>query len=250
LNESKFISDSNNPFQELSELRFEVAHNDRDFDLNCRLIFGKMRYEHRGRQYEIGLHRAHLRLNLEGCETTLDPAYGEVDLPTLVEEEAVTDSSKLVGGIGFGSSIDEINLNGHFEFEKGRVSQKSKSRKHERLPMARKPGDSWEIVMHTISSEKADIDGTAMSGQKLCTIRRKEGGNRFAVIGEVQVSRSEITVSAAEGNKVGKKLTEWNNKDAIIAQILERALRREAVGGAARCSQKILVVSRAEVAEE
>jgi hypothetical protein len=64
------------------------------------------------------------------------------------------------------------------------------------------------------------------------------------------VSRSEITVSAAEGNKVGKKLTEWNNKDAIIAQILERALRREAVGGAARCSQKILVVSRAEVAEE
>lgn len=252
MQETRFKAAANNPFTELSELRLEVRARDDDFDVHCRLLFSKMHHEHNDREYEIGVRRAYLRLRLEGCETTLETAFGESELASVKEEDALDVNGSL--GASISHSADNsgaVGARAQMDIGACGTRRQASNQKRERLPMTRKPGDSWEIVAQSVvGSANTDLDGTAMSGQKLCTLQRKDGGNRLAATGEVQVAKSALTVSAKGGNKLGKTLTEWQNKDAIVSQILKRALQREAIGGAARRSAKVVVVSRAEVSEE
>ena len=252
LPEPKFKTTAINPFTELAELRFEMKARGDEFDVQCRLIFGKMHHEHNNREYEIGLRRAYLRLNLEGCETTLESAFGENELPSVIEEDELESSASLGASIsGAADTSGAIGSRAQMEIGANGTRRQSNTQKRERLPMTRKPGDSWEVVVQSVlGSANADLVGTAMSGQKLCSLRRKDGGNRLAATGEVQIAKSAIAVSAKGGNQLGKALSEWQNKDAIVSQILRRALQREAIGGAARTLAKVVVVSRAEVSEE
>ena len=252
MHNASFKATASNPFTELAELRLEMSARDDVFDVQCRLLFGRMHHECNGREFEISLRRAHLRLSFEGCETTLGPAFGESELPSVVEEHALEANSNW--GAAINGSVDvagAIDAKAQVQAGSSGMRHRSHNQTRERLPMTRKPGDSWEVVAQTVDgSANADLDGTAMSGQKLCTLQRKEGGNRLAASGEVQVAKSAIAVSVKGGNKLGKALTEWQNKDAIVSQILKRALQREALGGSARSSASVVVVARAEVSEE
>lgn len=252
LQEPKFKTTANNPFTELAELRLEMKARGDEIDVQCRLIFGNMRHEHNNREYEIGLRRAYLRLNLEGCETTLESAFGENELPSVIEEDELESGTSLGTSIsGAADTSGALSTRAQMEIGANGTRRQSSTQKRERLPMTRKPGDSWEVVAQSVlGSANADLVGTAISGQKLCSLRRKDGGNRLAATGEVQVAKSAIAVSAKGGNQLGKALSEWQNKDAIVSQIMKRALQREAIGGAARTLAKVIVVSRAEVSEE
>lgn len=252
MHEPKFKTTSTNPFAELAELRLEMKARGDEFDVQCRLIFGNMHHEHNDREYEIGVRRAYLRLTLEGSETTLEPAFGESELPSVIEEDKLESTASL--GSNLSGSVETsgaISSKAQMDIGAAGTRRQSQTQTRQKLPMTRKPGDSWEVVAQSVAgSATENLVGAAMLGQKLCTLQRKEGGNRLAATGEVQVARSAIVVSAKGGNRLGKIFSEWQNKDAIVSQILKRALQREVIGGAARASAKVVVISRAEVSEE
>lgn len=249
INENFKINDKNS-LSELSELRFEIEELEQNFGLNCRLRFGTMLYQHNEREYEIGINRAFLRLNLEGCETTLDDAFGESELE--VVEEVETSEMEAELGMSGGGGIDVIgkpvgSVSGHGAA--GVKASKTRAKSKKLLPVVAKPNNSWEVRPDTVVGKTSDcIDGTAVPNTRLCVLRRKRGGNRMSVIAEVQVAKSAIKVTASHGNKMGKTLSEWRSKDVIVSQILKRAVQREAANPTT--STAVVAISRCEIAEE
>lgn len=252
MEDPKFKTDDKNPLTELSELRFEFGPAEQEFVLKCRLRFGKMQYEHSEREYEVGVSRAYLRLSLEGCETTFGSAFGESVLEPVVEEDGV-EAQAFVGieaSVGVnsdtGANANASASSGACGIRKRRLSQ---NRVH--LPVVARPNDSWEVQPKSVTGQTENmIEGTAIPGTRLCALRRKQGGNRIAVVGEVQVSKSAIKVSAKGGNRLNKAMSEWQNKDAIVSQILKRAIQREATTTIPGKSSSTVAVSRCEVLEE
>ena len=238
-----------NPFNELSELRLKLNPSDDDqFEVSCRIRFSVMHHEHNGREYTVGLKRAFLRLNLEGCETTLDPVFGEKELAAATDEATLKITSHAGGGVKANAGTEsppsaDVRVSAGVEGTEARRSSLSNTR----LPMTAKPNDTWEVATQSVrGTAETNLDGTAIAGQRLCTIQRREGGNRLAVTGEIHASKGAINVSARDGNKWGKDFAVWSNKDAVIGQVLKKALERETV----RASSNVFVASRCEVAEE
>lgn len=252
LEEPKFRTDNLNPLTELSEVRFELEADGDRFELRCRLLFGKMQYEHRDQEYEVGVSRAHLRLSLEGCETTLDARFGESLLEAVVEE----DSFETQSSFGVDASCS-ANLTAGAKAELRGIGGASAARKRVRtqsthyLPVVARPNDSWEVKPKNVTGAAIPIvEGTAIPGAKLCVVRRKQGGNRMAIIGEVQVAKSAIKVVSKRGNRLGKSMSEWTNKDAIVSQVLKRAIQREASVSLNLVSSSAVAISRCEISEE
>jgi hypothetical protein len=252
LTDVSFKIDNENSLTELSELRLEVDEHDQQFGLVCLLRFATMHYQHKDREYEVGVSRAVLRLNLEGCETTLDNAFGENTLAIVEEYEAAEaeTAASASGSLGlqFRGTIDgSAAISGDANNKMTRKRERSKAY----LPVVARPNNCWEVKPVTvIGTAVSNIDGTAIPSERLCLLRRKKGGNRMSIIAEVQVSKSAINVAAKRGNKVGKRLAEYQNKDAIISQILKRAIQREAATNYAGKINSVVAISRCEIAEE
>lgn len=247
-----FKIEGTNSLTELSELRFDIQEGDQTFDLGCRLRFGKMQYQHNDREYEVGVSRAFLRLNLEGCETTLDETFGESTLET-VEEFDSAETETAVGVSGAAGADARGNLDGTASVSGAANSRVTRHRTMSKthLPVVARPNNCWEVnPADVVGKADTNIEGTAIPSARLCTLRRKKGGNRMSVIAEVQVSKSAIKVSASRGNKMGKVLSEWQNKDAIVSQILKKAIQREAAANHASGSNSVVAISRCEIAEE
>lgn len=252
LEEVNFKTDDKNPLTELSELRFEISQTDPDFELICRLRFGKMHYEHNEREYEVGVSRAHLRLSLEGCETTLGSAFGESVLNPVVEEDEIEAESSVSFELSAGASSDTgANAKANARAGAGGTRKRKMSQSNVHLPVVARPNDSWEVQPTSVTGTGENIiEGTAIPSVKLCVLRRKRGGNRIAIVGEVQISKSAMKVSAKGGNRLGKALNEWQNKDAIVSQILKRAIQREATIYLPGRLGSTVVISRCEVMEK
>lgn len=248
MDEPKFSIDGKNPLTELSELRFELDPAKQNFSLKCLLRFGKMQYERNKREYEVGVSRAYLRLSLEGCETTLGSAFGESVLETVVEEDAVEAQAT----IGVKASFDTDSIVGASAGASASGTRKRSVRQNTvHLPVTARPNDCWEVQSKSVSGQLANmIEGTAIPGTHLCDLRRKRGGNRMTIVGEVQVSKSAIKVSAKGGNFLNKTMSEWQNKDAIVSQILKRAIQREATSTIPGKSDSVVAICRCEVLEE
>ncbi len=252
LEDAKFKTNDKNPLTELSGLRFNITQGETGFDLSCQMMFGKMTYEHGHRQYEIGVVRAHLRLTLEGCETALGKLFGETVLVPVAEEDCI--ESQEFAGIGISSGVNAasgvsaaVNANASTQGTRSRKSSQSKLH----LPVTALPNDSWEVKPLSVTGKiQGVIEGTAIPNERLCILQRKLGGNRIAVIGEVQVSKRDIKVSAKGGNKTFKAITEWKNKDVIIGQILKLAVQREAATSISRQTNSTVAISRSEVLEQ
>lgn len=252
LEANNFKTDSKNPLSELSELRFELGPDGQEFSLNCRFILGKMFYEYKDREYEVGVSSAYLRLSLEGCETTLGSAFGESVLEPVLEEvevEAqVSGGVEVTGGtnLSSGAQTGAQASAGACGIQTRRLSQ---SKLH--LPVIARPNDSWEVrpTKVALQTDKV-IEGTAIPSVSLCTLRRKQGGNRMSVIGEVQVSKKALKVSAKGGNRIGKAMSEWQNKDSIVSLILKRAIQREATTNMSESYGSTVAISRCEIVED
>jgi hypothetical protein len=252
LDEVNFKSNDKNPLTELSELRLEVEQDQQDFAVKCLLRFGKMLFEYKDREYEIGLSRAHLRLALEGCKTAMGSAYGENVLEH-VEEEAELEIQTSIGFDAAGGADADVGAiattNAHAHASRSQNQKRSQVKRH--LPVMARPNDSWEVKAQSVAekSEKT-IEGTAIPSQRLCVLQRKQGGNRISVVGEVHVSKTAVKVSATGGNFVGKSFSELLNKDAIVSLILKRAVQREASTYLGDRTASTVAVSQCEVWEE
>lgn len=238
-----------NPFSELSELRFELSASSEDkFELNCRMRFSVMHYEYNGRQYRVGLERAMLRLNLEGCKTTFDPVFGECQMAAVTDETRLEVGCQANGKVKAQVGTDSLP-SGSLGVEAGMgVSRgRNSSQTETRLPVTAKPNDAWLVAAQSVDgTAQSSLNGTAIAGQRLCTVKRSDGGNRLAIAGEIHASKAALNVTAHGGNLLGRDFAIWNNKDAIVGQILKRALGREN----GRPSSSVIVVSLCEVAEE
>ncbi|MFA8442248.1 hypothetical protein [Yoonia sp.] len=250
--DNNFNINSKNSLVELSELRLDIEQLGDDFGLDCRLRFGTMIYQHNDREYEVGVSRAFLRLNLEGCETTLEDMFGENELEAVQEiETAVTKKEiGLSGGGGFDGS-GKLDGSGGAVGNFGRKTTKTRAQSRTLIPVVAKPNDSWEVRPYdVIGKTNTSIEGTAIPNTRLCVLRRKRGGNRMSVIAEVQVTKSAIKVAASHGNKMGKTLSEWRSKDVIVSQILKRAIQREAATTSATKTSAVVAICRCEITEE
>ncbi len=252
MEEIKFNVHDNNPLAELSELRFEIKPNGQDFDLTCQLRIGKMPFDHRGREYNVGLTHAKLCLTLEGCETALGSAFGENPLNEVVEEDRFEAEARVGADISAGVKTNS-NMNAEASIGVEAKGQRSRSLTQNmvHLPVTARPNDSWEVRPIGVIGKAGDtIEGTAIPNAKLAVIRRKQGGNRMTVIGELQVSKSSIKVSAVGGNTMSKSFNQWQNKDSIVALVLKKALQREAISSFSTRSNSTVAVSRCDVLEE
>lgn len=248
MDKSKFNIRDANPLTELSEIRFDVSQVEEIFELRCRLRFGRMHYEYKDREFEVGVSRAFLRLSLEGCESTLDSSYGENVLNSVVDNTSADTklaaganiTGNVTSGVGVGAGVGASAEVRH-----------SSSQSSIRLPVKALPNNSWEVEPQKVTGEASTIiEGTAIPGEVLCKLRRKQGGNRLAIIGEVQVSKNSVKVTSKGGNRLLKSMTEWQNKDAIVSQILRKAIQREASGVLSARSTSSVVIARCEAYEE
>ena len=252
MKETKFNVHDKNPLGELSELRFEMKPKGQEFDLTCQLRLGTMQFEHNGREYSVGISHAHLRLTLEGCETALGSAFGESPLEAVVEEDRLTTEAGVNADLSIGVNSNKgVNAEASVSAGAKGVRTRSLTQSKVHLPVTARPNNSWEVRPIKVTGQPENIiEGTAIPNAALASIRRKQGGNRMAVIGELQVSKSSIKVSAKGGNKVSKSFNQWQNKDAIVSLVLKKALQREAIGSFSKRSSSTVAFSRCEVLED
>jgi len=252
LEEQNFSLTPRNPLTELSELRFEIEPVEDEFDLKCRLKFGTMHYEYREREYIVGVSKAHLRLVLEGCETTFADVFGEQALAEISVDDSVQIQSALKGNVALNANT-VTGASGEVDIGIGGSVVRTKNAKTQQklLPVVAGPNDTWKIAPKTIFNKPEKfVEGSAIPSVRLCTIRRKQGGNRMSVLGEVHVSRSSIKVAANDGNRMGKSLSEWQNKNALVGLLLKKAIQREARSGGKSNSANAVCISRCEVVEK
>jgi hypothetical protein len=218
----------------------------------CRLVFARTSYHYKEIEFQVGISDAQLRLTLEGCESTLDARYGETRLPIVTEEQTVEKNSDLTLNAQISASVDEL---GDFATGAGGKMGVSKSARSfqssVRLPVEALPNDAWRIRSVKPGQTSSDIiEGTAIAGECICSIRRKFGGNRILIVGEVHVSKSSIRVSAVKGNFWGKFMSEKSGKEAIVGLILKKAIQREATSRSQSGDAQVVAVSRCEIKEK
>jgi hypothetical protein len=252
VNNPNFQNNHINPLGEMAELRLELFQDELHFDLKCRLRFSTMSYSYKDHEFEVGISNAHLRLMLEGCETTIDRVFGEQDLPP-VTEEVSTESSKsasMSGGIAT-SSENPIAGNGAAKANVSLSSSRKLCQRTEHLPVVAGPNESWAIKPRSLTErERKVLNGTAIPGATLCRLRRKRGGNRMTISGEVHVASRAIEVKSVQGNILHRSLVEHRNKSGVVAQILKSAIKREASSRFNYSTDATVAVCRSEVQED
>ncbi|MEL7129715.1 MAG: hypothetical protein AAGK23_09220 [Pseudomonadota bacterium] len=217
----------------------------------CQLKFGVMRLEHSGYQFDIGLSRAVLRLDLEGCETKLGTNFCERPLAHVEETNVATSSSAFEANAG--ASVVKGQgatgfLSGKGGVDKSNATQRSLIKTD--FPVRALPNDAWEISAPTVKdNDVSTIQGTALSGQQLCQLQRTQGGNRMVVHGELHARKSDIEVSQKGGNKMGKMFSKRQNRDTLIGLVVGRAIEREATTSGAMPRPETVVVSKSEISE-
>ncbi|MFK5981061.1 MAG: hypothetical protein QM488_19495 [Rhizobiaceae bacterium] len=254
MDETTFGEDRINELDELSELRLNLEQENHGFELMCSLKFGNMQYEYNERCYQIGVTRAYLRLALEGCDTKLDGIYGENLLSSVTEENSTEHQTEVVRSGMLAAGIDaNLVVNGSgsaaVSAKASRRETVSQTQTSVRSPVVAAPNNSWKIEYPTGGEKKKAIEGTLISNERLCPIVRKKGGNRMGIIGELHVSKSAFKITAEGGNRIGKTASEWRNKDPIIAQILKRAIQREAAMQAPSSNSSTVTICKTHIFE-
>ncbi|MHA7827282.1 MAG: hypothetical protein ACX93P_06940 [Roseovarius sp.] len=248
----KFKKIERNPLSELAELRLAISPDKGEFDVACQLRFSTGEVSVSGREYLVGISEARLQLALEGCETALGCDYGNSGLAVLEEEKSVTTQVGVGGSAGGALSIDgPVSPSASAKAGMEQTYSHVVSEKNTLLPMTVLPGNAWRVKVASVKpNEQTPLDGTAMDGQRLCRVLRNEGGNRLRVASELQVRRSKITVKPTKGNIRGKLFSLTRNKDAVVAKILEKAIRREASAIPLGHTENAMVAAKTELTEE
>lgn len=251
MSDSAYKLDEDNRYDELVQLRLELRNNGEDSDLHCELFFGTAQLSHKEQEYEIGFRKATLRLKLEGCRIALDSSFGTTSIPTVTRNETLNSATGTVLSAGVAiEATDASQASAKAGIEKSKRHELNLTATSEKIPMSRAPGDAWEISSPSVRSTPQNcLIGSPMSGERLCTIQRKAGGNRLAIIGEIHVLASSISVTSKRNFKPTRYVSEYRNKDAIIQQLISKSLKRNVAKQNSRMAAKSLVASRVEISE-
>lgn len=255
---SDFKKIETNPLTDLSGLSMELHQNDEELDVHCQLRFTTDEIEFSSRTYVVGIRQARLQLYLEGWDKKIGEDYGDVRIPTIARSSKSVQETCASGEVGGGGATsikgDGVATGTAQVALAGKVQKNSKvlleSEYNQEIPPIKSlPNNAWKIEAAHDGGSDAPLEGTVLSGERLCVLTRKQGSNQSQVTAELQVRRSKITVRPAKGNKWGKIFSLSRNKDAIIAKVLEKAIKREAEGATARSLDAVVVASKVEFEE-
>lgn len=237
-----------NPLTELTELRMELSESEEELELHCQMRFATAEVEFSNRSYYVGINQARLQLYLEGWEKVLGKDLGDNTIPT------VEKSSELVRETNAGGQVD-VALNSTGSMKSGIAGNAGSGMKRvdtasfstSLQPVTPQPGNAWKVEANSVDgSRPKPLEGTALSGERLCSLKKQSGSNRSTVSAELQVRRNKISVEPATGNKWGKRFSLLRNKDAIVAKVLQNALSRETELATNRSLEFYVVASKVE----
>jgi len=256
---SEFKKNEINPLTDLSGLSMELRPNGEELDLHCQLRFTTDEIEFSSRNYVVGFRQARLQLYLEGWDKKIGEDYGDVKIPTVEKSAKLVQKTDASGEFGGGGSAS-VKVDG-IPTGSVQLAVTGKVQKHSNLvfesgynqeipPIKTLPNNAWRIEAEHDDGPDNFLDGTALSGDRLCVLARQQGSNQSRIVAELQVRRSKISVRPAKGNKWGKIFSLSRNKDAIIAKVLEKAIKREAEGATARSLDAVVVASKVDFEEQ
>lgn len=254
-----FKKSETNPLTDLSGMSMELRQNGEELELHCQLRFATDEIQFRSRAYTVGIRQARLQLYLEGWDKKIGEDYGDVKIPTVeMSSKTVqeTCASGEVGGGGAASIKGEgiptgaVQLTVAGKLQRGSKAILESEYNQSIPPITALPNNAWKIESRLDEGPDAPLVGTALSGERLCALSKKHGSNQSYITAELQVRRSAISVHAAAGNSWGKRFSLSRNKDAIVAKVLEKAIKREAEGATARSLEALVVASKVEFEEQ
>lgn len=251
MKDPEFRKNEKNPLTELAELRLAVVPDGDEFDVRSQLRFSVAEVCLKDREYRVGISEARLQLYLEGWETALGCDFGDVEIAATSEETTVKTQASAGGSLEASS-----HLGGQLSPKASLRGGASKTQNHMlqanrvHFPVVALPNNGWKVKAPPVgNSQRQSLEGSAMSGGSLCRLQKKSGGNRLSLAAELQVRRSNITVAPTKGNAWGKLFSLSNNKDAVVAKVLEKALQREASAIPQGSREGTVVVSKSEWTE-
>ena len=239
-------------------MSMELRQNGEELDVLCQLRFTTDEIEFSSRAYVVGIRLARLQLYLDGWDQKIGEDIGDVRIPTVERSAKSVQETRATGEVGGGGAAsikgDGIPTGTAQLSIAGKVQKQSKAilesgYNQEIPPITSLPNNAWRIEAVHEGGSDTPLDGTVLSGERLCVLARQQGSNQSHVTAELQVRRNKISVRPATGNKWGKIFSISRNKDAIVAKVLEMAIKREAEGATARSLEAAIVASKVEFEE-
>lgn len=236
-----------NPFSELSE--FSLTFEDRSVS-NARLLavlkFGLMNFEHEGVDYNIGVSKAYMSLELAGYRVVPGTSYGEHRLPSVTEtKESITqDKAAASSQIKTNSSFPLPEMGGALETSVSGGTTTTRTKRVEHNPVRSLPNNRWEIVAPSTSKLREHIDGSVLISDQLCELVRNGRDNRESITGELYVRKIDVQVEATRQNQLLRRFNSYRNKEAIIGILASKAIGREGAARGLGANEKLMVISR------
>lgn len=235
---------------EMSELGLELIESGDETHVICVARFATMTYLHEKRSYEVGLLHSNLVLTLEGCDAKVEASFGELTSPDATVEQVTESTAAYSVEAGVSSdATGTVDVLGNAAATKSARASEITRRVQSYGSVIRRPNNRWQIRPPLVNSKDPRVlDGTPIPGKYLCGLTRKREANRVSVLGEIVAAKRDFRVKA-EGNRTGAYFAELRNKDAVVAQILLKAVRREA-SMSGRGDDAFVTISRCHVEEE
>ena len=232
----------------------EIVPNEEDkenLDLVCLARFATTEIEFSSRTYRVGITQARLQLYLDGWQQKLGKDLGDCGIPTVEATSKRVNETSIHGNVDAAAKTSGA-AQGGLETGASKKAIKTETLRSTATiqPVTVLPNGAWRIQANDIDkSENRQLEGSAIAGERLCVLQKRDGSNRSRVIGELQVRRSKISIQPTKGNRLGKAISLLRNKDSIVAKILENALTREAEQATDRRIETTVVASKVEFEE-
>ena len=154
---------------------------------------------HEDRLIEVRAREATLVLDMDGLEEDLQRSrFGDLQLEAEHRKKVtrdVTTEGKLAGKAAAKGTLTPVGPLGSLSAEasaQGQRSFKTVEKDKEDIVLRRVvalPNGRWTFQ----EPDGAALKGTYLLGTKLCSLRRKEGANRIAVVGRLLVKQRDLT---------------------------------------------------------
>lgn len=238
-----------NPFTELCEFRLRLVNDDtaQTSPLLATLRLDAMSFDHGETEYNIGITRAYISLNLGGYSACPDSIYGERRLDDVAVQEEFKETHGLLGTASakLPDADSASPIEGGLSFQASATSTSMRSRSSSDCAIRALPNLRWEIRQPVpIQKNKVWIKGSALVDDTLCHLEANTGANQFSISGEVIVRKKDIEVEAKDGNQMSRRVRVYRNKEAIIGAIAAKALKRHSAVNNLSADDRIITISR------
>lgn len=243
-----------NPFDSLVELELFSGSDEELFvstDVFADLRCDEEEIELENYSFYVGIRRAHLQLDLAGCEilpgTRLNDRSSAQDAVVVQKRGSVSSGSVLGGGLS--ASQADIDAKGSWSKQKSSDQSTSAEASYQRSYVTSRPGKKWEVRNPSELIESQCLSGTFLSNDRLCQVERRDGSNLVEVSGRVLVRRRDLTFRV-DGNPLVKELRGIIHKERFMKAVVAKSLVENTGQQESELQIGALVVARSTISSE